>query len=318
MTKPINVQVVPEELMGRASELESLIAAPTASLKALCALPMVVNATADLVFSANAMLTYIDAGNKARQQLADALREAAKSYVGTDEQVEQALNAGGGAVSAVAPRGVLGAHALGAGAGLGGVRSGLLAAPSTVPPAPPYYPVRTAAAQIAEPDQGTSFNAFAAAWTAYQQPLLDSTEAFRPFQNWQGEAATAVEANFEQFRQWVYQIADLCKQLVAQVQGISSAHSWAVTQHPTVAQLDKLDKSWNQVQRAKIAAEHDSAWIRNMELAILKGEEKALLKKYTDYQNQSESVLTEYTKKANLPLSPLNPPVPPTAYSPPA
>ncbi|MDC9019121.1 hypothetical protein PR407_27245, partial [Mycobacterium marinum] len=134
MTKPINVQVVPEELMGRASELESLIAAPTASLKALCALPMVVNATADLVFSANAMLTYIDAGNKARQQLADALREAAKSYVGTDEQVEQALNAGGGAVSAVAPRGVLGAHALGAGAGLGGVRSGLLAAPSTVPP----------------------------------------------------------------------------------------------------------------------------------------------------------------------------------------
>ncbi|WP_408581830.1 PPE domain-containing protein [Mycobacterium marinum] len=117
------------------------------------------------------------------------------------------------------------------------MRSGLLAAPSTVPPAPPYYPVRTAAAQIAEPDQGTSFNAFAAAWTAYQQPLLDSTEAFRPFQNWQGEAATAVEANFEQFRQWVYQIADLCKQLVAQVQGISSAHSWAVTQHPTVAQL---------------------------------------------------------------------------------
>ncbi|EPQ72462.1 hypothetical protein [Mycobacterium marinum] len=111
MTKPINVQVVPEELMGRASELESLIAAPTASLEALCALPMVVNATADLVFSANAMLTYIDAGNKARQQLADALREAAKSYVGTDEQVEQALNAGGGAVSAVAPRGVLGAHA---------------------------------------------------------------------------------------------------------------------------------------------------------------------------------------------------------------
>nr|WP_036456880.1 PPE domain-containing protein [Mycobacterium marinum] len=67
--------------------------------------------------------------------------------------------------------------------------------------------------------------------------MLDSTEAFRPFQNWQGEAATAVEANFEQFRQWVYQIADLCKQLVAQVQGISSAHSWAVTQHPTVAQL---------------------------------------------------------------------------------
>ncbi|EUA88076.1 hypothetical protein I551_5470 [Mycobacterium ulcerans str. Harvey] len=86
--------MVPEELMGRASELESLIAAPTASLKALCALPMVVNATADLVFSANAMLTYIDAGNKARQQLSDALREAAKSYVGTDEQVEQALNPG--------------------------------------------------------------------------------------------------------------------------------------------------------------------------------------------------------------------------------
>ncbi|WP_414683993.1 PPE domain-containing protein, partial [Mycobacterium marinum] len=110
----------------------------------------------------------------------------------------------------------------------------------------------------------------------------------------------------------------MCKQLVAQVQGISSAHSWAVTQHPTVAQLDKLDKTWEQVQREKIAAEHDSAWIRNMELAILKGEEKALLKKYTDYQNQSESVLTEYTKKANLPLSPLNPPVPPTAYSPPA
>ncbi|WP_443987020.1 PPE domain-containing protein, partial [Mycobacterium marinum] len=93
----------------------------------------------------------------------------------------------------------------------------------------------------------------------------------------------------------------------------------AVTQHPTVAQLNKLDKQWGQAEECKIKAEHESKlWIRNMEMAIANKELDVILKQYTDYQSRSESVLTEYTKKANLPLSPLNPPVPPTAYSPPA
>ncbi|WP_415823592.1 PPE domain-containing protein, partial [Mycobacterium basiliense] len=329
MTKPLNVQVVPEELMARAAELESVVAVPAVNPATPCALPMITTAAASLAFSGNAMQTYLDAGNKARRQLADALRQAAKAYTGTDEQAAQALNGEGGGVSGMrragataseAPAGRrLGDYAPGTGPGPDPCGPGPVVPPGGATP-PPYYPVRQAAEEIAAPDQGAAFSAFAQAWTAVQQPLLDSTNAFRPFQNWQGTAASAVEANFEQYRQWVYSMVKMCQQLVTQAQGVTTAHSWAITQHPTVAQLDKLDADWNRLEAYKLALPKmffAFEWQRQQAENEVRLEEKSFLKAYAKLQSQSESVLAEYYKKANLPLTALDPQAPPAAYSPP-
>ncbi|CAM4309755.1 Antigen MTB48 [Mycobacterium basiliense] len=297
MTKPLNVQVVPEELMARAAELEVVSAVPAGNPVAPCALPMIADAAAELGFSADTMRTYLALGTQARRKVADALRQAAKSYQGTDEDAAQALNSGADTVSPVTPHPVVSDRApgrLGDGRGVG--------AGATPPPS--YPEVRQAAEQIAEPDQGTAFNAFAEAWTQYLQPLLNSTEAFRPFENWQGDAATAVEADFQQFRDWVYKMADMVRQLITQAQGVTSAQGWAITQHPTVEQLKQLDAQWVEAEEFKRAGFNVSKV------------EHSIMQKYATYQQTSQSVLAEYSKRANLPLPALEPPDPPAAYSP--
>ncbi|KAA1252120.1 PPE domain-containing protein, partial [Mycobacterium simiae] len=323
MTQTQNMQVVSDELLARAAELEAVIKEPSELPWPPCLLPMIINAAAEIAFSANAMRTYLDAGNRARKQLAQALRQAAQLYEATDEQAAQSLNGAGDSGSAATPHHLLGDYAPGTGpsAGVGPhLGPGPVVGPGKIPPPPPYYPVRQAAADIASADQGAACNAFAQAWSAYQQPLLDSAEAFRPFVNWEGTAATAVAANFEQFRQWVYQMANLCQQLAAQAQGVTSAHSWAVSQHPTVAQIAKLDNSWNETEeyKTKVVPTLPTGPFVNQrseaerEVHMM---EQSILKTYTQYQSQSESVLAEYAKKANLPLPALDPPAPPQVYS---
>ncbi|QUR66522.1 PPE domain-containing protein [Mycobacterium spongiae] len=301
MTQPQNMRSAKEELLARAAELAAVITEPSDNPAAPCDLPMIIDAAGEIAFSYHAMRTYLDAGNRVRQQLAKALRQAAKAYKATDEAAAETVNAGGDSAPAATPPHLLGADASGNGAGTGAGPPRVGPVVGSGAPIPHFYPLRQAAEEIASPDQGVALNSFADGWSAYEQELLDSTTAFRPFVHWEGAAATAVEANFERQRQWVYTMAHLCKQLVSQAHGVTSAHSWAVSQHPTVAQIHELDVEWEDVERRGFDRQYF---------------EKVLLVRYAALQKQSEEVLGEYAKRADLPLPPLDPPEPPPAYSP--
>src|SRR5262249_1992002 len=141
-----------------------------------------------------------------------------------------------------------------------------------------YYSARQAAEELVRGDQGASFLTFADAWTAHQRKLLASTYRFRPFTEWNSAASLLVEQNFDQHRGWLDHMARLCGQLASQARGVVAAHRWAVTEHPTVAQIKAIDTRWVNYQSFPNWAE----WKR------------MLLAKYAEYQAKSEAVLAEY------------------------
>jgi hypothetical protein len=288
MTEPSTLTVEYDELMSRAAELEEpILGQPVENPPSPCGLPMTNTACIQLAFSADAMRLYLGVGERERRRLATSLRNAAKAYEKVDAEATEAVQTGTSAVEAAKLD-----HA-------GGEISAAMLGDTQVAAAepPPYYPVKQAAWEINQPDQGAGLDRFVQAWTAHQRTLLDQTYRFRPFQYWEGMAAVAVETNFDQQRAWMYQMADLCGLLATQARNFASAHRWAVPQHPTVAQIEELDATWR-------------TWYGSMMWPAIK---KQLLENYAAYQKKSEEVLGEYEKKAALPLAPLNPPKPPVA-----
>src|SRR5262249_35550396 len=87
----------------------------------------------------------------------------------------------------------------------------------------PYYEVRQAMMDIETGDQGAAFKEFAHDWAAFQLVLQEQAYRFRPFTSWEGDARSAVESNFEQQRQWIYGMAQLCSTLSKQARGVADA-----------------------------------------------------------------------------------------------
>lgn len=291
LTKPQTLSVEYQELMGRADEVEAALPGqPVDNPGSPCALAMVTDAAAQLALSADNMRLYLGVGERERRRLAESLRNAAKAYEDVDESAEQAIN-DGTSVSAATP-GIDGEDP--GPATLGDTKK---VGSSSIQPTP-YCPVRQAAEEIAELDQGVSLDVFARAWADHQRTLLEARYRFRPFVDWYGDATYAVEDNFDSHRSWLDQMAALSGTMVGQAQGIVSTHRWAVTEHPTVAQLEELDDAWVYFQ-GHLPAEH---W---------KGSVKpALEEEYARLQQKSEEVLAEYQRRAALPLAPINPPKP--------
>ncbi|WP_082954781.1 MULTISPECIES: hypothetical protein [unclassified Mycobacterium] len=295
LTQPQTLSVEYQELMARADEVEAAIPGqPADNAEAPCALAMVTAAVAQLALSADNMRLYLGVGVRERGRLAESLRNAAKAYEEVDENSQEAID-DGTSVQAAAP-GVTGEGpdpvALGDTKKVGA---------SSIEPTP-YCPVRQAAEEIAELDQGVSLDLFAQTWADHQRTLLEARYRFRPFVEWYGDATYAVEDNFDSHRSWLDQMAALSGTMVSQAQGVVSTHRWAVTEHPTVAQLKELDDAWVYFQ-GHLPAEH---W---------KGSVKpALEEEYARLQKKSEEVLAEYQRRAALPLAPINPPKPPAAY----
>ena len=295
LMEPQTLNVEYEELMARADEVEAPVPGqPSGNPEAPCALAMITAAAAQLALSADNMRLYLDVGERERGRLAESLRNAAKAYEEVDQSAEQAI-ANDTSVAAAA-RGVVDED-LDA-VTLSDTKKG--SAPSVEPT--PYHPVRQAAEEIAALDQGLSFDLFASAWSAHQRTLLEARYRFRPFVDWYGDASYAVEDHFDSHRFWLDQMAALSGTMVSQAQGVASTHRWAVTEHPTVAQLKDLDDAWVYFQ-SQLPAEH---W---------KGSVKPTLEEeYARLQKKSEEVLAEYERRAALPLAPINPPKPPAAY----
>lgn len=291
MTQAMTLNVEYQELMDRADELEfPLPAQPFECPQAPSALAHATGAAEQLWRSVTDMRNYMITGQREWAILAESLRNAAKAYEEVDE----------GAAESIAT----GSSMSGATAGVTDVELEAFTASDTPPlaePLPTYYPVRQAAYDIADPDQGVAFDRFAEEWTAYRATLLDATTRFRPFQYWEGDARYAVEASMEQQRTWLFKMADLCGTMAGQARSVAAAQRWALPRHPTIAQIEKIDSYW-------VLYQTDPA------LQPYWPEVKVQMEQnYAAMQEQSEEVLAEYAKQASLPLSPAQPSLPPAA-----
>lgn len=295
MTQPQTLNVEKDELLARAAELEQPITGqPAGNPAAPCSLSMITKAAQQIALSADNMRLYLGVGERERLRLAESLRNAAKAYEDADEGAADALNTDG-TVSVVKA----GSASEDTGQAMLNDTLSLMAQPEPFP----YYPVRVVAQEIVQLDQGTAFLDFADAWEAYQRALLEARYRFRPFQHWLSESSNAVEMNFDSQRSWLDSMATLCGQMATQARTVVSAHRWAVKEHPTLARIEEVDKIW---------VEYSS---NDLFRRVLWPQVKTQLEaQYAECQRKSEEVLTEYEKRAALPLAPLSPPKPPPAH----
>jgi hypothetical protein len=299
VTQPDTLSVEYEELMARADELEAPVPGlPIDNPQAPCALAMIIAAADQLGLSADNMRLYLGVGiDREWPRLAESLRNAAQAYEEADEAAAEAI-ATDTSVSAVTPAPVA--------EDAEEVTLGATEVAASSTEEVPYYPVRDAAEDIVEPDQGTGFNQFAEAWAAYQPTLLEARYRFRPFVYWTGESAYVVEQNFDQHRAWLDQMAALCGTMATQAQGVTSVQPWAVVEHPTVEEVAELDEAW--IYFSYMAANYPSH-AETYQSAL-----DSISSEYAKLQQESEEVLAEYERRAALPLPPVSPPMPPPAY----
>jgi hypothetical protein len=333
MTEPQTTNVEYEELMARAVELEApMPGQPTDNSEVPCNLAMVQRATQDVGMSADFMRDRLGQGERERARFAESLRNAAKAYEETDENVAEGLNSET-SISPVLPKPVadeVDPVTLG-----DGDTPYVMAAGDSE-----YLSVENASQQIAAGDQGASLTRFADAWEAYQRTLrqaaVDPRSRFRNFQHWWNESSAAAEASLEAQRSWLDSMAGYCGQLAGQAKDVVSAHKLAVSKHPTVAQVAEVNTnmylyycqgikktSWPykdicQNSRWDCPVKFWSGAIESCQFKD--GDEnktnsnRNLTKRHADMQAKSEETLAEYQQKARLPLTPLSPPKPPPAH----
>ena len=328
MTQPETLSVEYVELMARADELEAAIPGrPSDNPGPPCTLAMIVRAAEQIELSADNMRLYLDvAFNREWPRLAESLRNAAKAYEVVDEDAAAAI-IDDTSVSAETPEVADDEEVV--------VLTDTAYVTAASDPSE-YLSVEVAASYISQGDQGNVFSAFADAWTTYQQNLQEANYLFRPFTYWEGDAANTVEANFDEQRSWLQEMADLCATMATQARDIVSAHGLAVSQHPTVAQVSEVNTNmclyycpgvkktsfaYNDIcQNTRWNCKPDF-WTGAIDKCQWKdGDEnkqncnKNLQKRHADMQQQSEKVLAEYETTASLPLSAVNPPTPPSTY----
>lgn len=314
MTQMLKVEY--EELLQRADELEApLPPVPSTNPPGPCALSFVNDAATQLALSADAMRLYLKTSEREWKALAKSLRNAAKAYEEVDEGTAQAIDAIGtdGSSSGAAP----------AAAGANGEMSALSEESWARDPLPPlkppptfeypYYEVRQAAKDIEAGDQGVAFRAFAKEWDAFQRELQKTAYRFRPFVSWEGEARDLVEANFGTQREWILSMAQMCVTLGNQANRVVDAHKKARVAYGDSASRNP-DGTWaNETEHpTNYEVELNDWWYRRytedgghyLYMAI---------SWYESLQAKSERSLALYVSNAGLPMTPVNPKMPPRA-----
>ncbi|WP_142400893.1 PPE domain-containing protein, partial [Mycobacterium marinum] len=288
MSQPWMLAVDPSEIVARATEVEAPIADPPGgAVLAACALDPAVAGAMQLALSAESMRAYLQSGTQARQRLAQFMRDAAKAYEQIDEGAATALGTD--------------AHGIGAPPVPAGTDLAPVALSDTPTVAAAKYPpdfteLKTAAQQLNKPDQGVSLKQFTHDWNAYNLTIQQALGRFRDFENWEGEAAAAVQAAFDQHRDWLRLMARLSTTMAKQASGLEQAHHWAIGQHPTLADITTLEEL-----------------LRDPRVP----DKKPLMKVYAQCQKKSEEVLTGYaTRTITEPVQPPRPPAAPTHNDP--
>jgi ESX secretion-associated protein EspB len=305
MTQPQTLNVEYAELMARADEIERpLEHIPPNNPPPPCALSYAKDAATQIGLSADAIRLYLKGCQREWQSLAKSLRDAAKAYQLTDEGSADAITNEGSALDIA--------------------RSGSADDPDEdwvfdPPPPPPvsppfdypYYEVRQAMVDIETGDQGEAFTEFAHDWARFQLVLQEETYRFRPFSSWEGDARSAVESNFEQQRQWIYAMVQLCATLSKQALGVADA------QKKVRAPNGSVDR--NPDGSYPYPAEHpgpvDISYSDYLYRYYTQNDPQNLWQAtswYEELQAKSEEALRLYAENASLPLPPLNPSMFPT------
>lgn len=289
MTGPQAATVELQEILARAQELEGPISQPPEGApKPPSNLGLAINAAQQLQFSTDNMRIYLAAGVRGWTKLAQLLRKAAQAYQQVDEGAAHALGSDTASILPATP----GVTEDGQAVALSTTRVAGAAGPVE------YADIKQRALDIEHGDQGASLNAFADAWESMQQNLQRAASRFRPFQYWEGAAADAVAATFDQHRTWLAQMAELCGTIAAQARTVTSTQRWAVQEHIVFngtrmgyADLETLDRAYEQGGSVRAVA----------------------MARYAALQAKSDDVIAQYMKKAELPLTPVDPPRPPPA-----
>jgi hypothetical protein len=296
------LNVEKEELLARAAELEAPIPGlPTENPQAPSSLESATMAVEQLVLSANNMRDYLRAGDGARQRLADSLRDAAKAYEDVDEDTAQAIE-NETSIPTAAP-----------------VPTKEDVDPASLADTPmvamgdldQYADVIQNAWAIEKGgDQGASLTRFAEAWGAHQRSLSAAALRFRPFVHWEGDAARAAEASMDQHRQWLYQMAEMCRTMVIQARDIASAHRKAFDDHVSLpkgylSSTPAVNEPWLRYDHERLV-EMRNYYIAHPENITMRQQYNGA---FVVFQQKSEEVVGEFARAATVP--PMNPPLPP-------
>jgi hypothetical protein len=258
-----------------------------------------VTAVDQLVLSAENLRIYLAAGERERRTMADSLREAAKAYGDVDDAAAQAIDnetpmAAARPVRTKGDMVALGDTPLAA--------AGDLDKFADV--------IQNAWAIERGGDQGVSLNRFADEWSAYRRSLSQAAMRFRPFVDWAGDAALAAQASMEKHRQWLYQMAELCNQLVSQAREISSAHKSALDSHVSVpkgflSSRPVVNEPWLRYDYERLVS-MQTYYLQHPENVTMRQEYPACFAKF---QQTSEQVLEDFRRKVDVrPLQPSTPP----------
>jgi hypothetical protein len=278
MTQPQTVTVDQQEILSRADEVEVPMTEPPTDVPVSpCALTVAMNATEQIKLNAENMRTFLEAGARERRRLATSMRNAAKAYGDVDEEGAAALNNDGGEVAGEAA------------GGAGGDESAALQDTPQVAAAGDegFTDLETAAKKIESGDQGQSLSRMSDLWNKVSFALQGDVKRFRPFDNWEGDAAKACADSLEQQRKWIVYMAENAKALAQQADFMAKLQQYARRAHPTSADIAAL---------RKMAADGD----------------KQAIEVYAQYQEASEKVLSDYDSKSAQ-VKAINPEQPPPA-----
>jgi hypothetical protein len=305
MTQLLTLNVEYQELMARANELETPIpGVPSGNPAAPWNLAVVKRAVEQLGLSADNMRLYLEVGERERRRLAQSLRSAAEAYAEADQGAMEAL-VGDTSVSPVAP-----------GLANRDVDPATLNDTPVASMAGPdgYADLKQRCAEIEAGDQGASLVRFADAWQAYQQTLQEAARRFRPFRHWDGDAAAAVEANFEQQRSWLNQMADYCGTMVRQAHNVVSGQ-FLRTHVAYAFRYDGAFGGFKPVVDGSIKRQDIEMLERIYQRNAHPNHRPRVMQLLGILQQKSDEMIAEYTRKAGLPLPPVNPAKPPTAHT---
>jgi hypothetical protein len=300
MTQSQTLNVEYDELMARADEIERpLPAIPSTNPPAPCAFSYATDAVAQLAFSADSIRLYLKGCEREWKTLAKSLRNAAKAYEEVDEGAADDIDNEGPASG-----------------GTPGVVGGPAEDPAWSPPPPAllapqaaedsYIAVREAVMDIEAGDHGAACKAFVQEWHTFRQALQDETHRFRPFTSWEGDAWSAVEQNFEEHRQWITQMVDLCSKLRDQARKIADAQEELRPDTGLAAMNSDFEYTIPDQHPGPVDISTCDEWYTHS--GIVKN---IAMQWYQTMQQQSEESLKRYATK--VALGPLNPGLFPTA-----